>query len=255
MIIEWTNELFGLLLLGAFHGINPGMGWLFAVGLGLQEQKRAAVWRSLAPLAVGHALAVAAAVLLILLVGRVLDADMIKWAVAAVLLLFGVFRLARRSHPRYGGMQVGPRDLVVWSFLMASAHGAGLMVLPFVIATAPLAEHSQATPARQDVQVEAAGHTAHEHNTMADASAIEALSLAGGHHHHAAPAGNVLPPEPLAGMLVTLVHTLGYLLITGVVAMVVYEKLGLGLLGKAWINLDLVWPVALILTAVFTLLV
>lgn len=119
--------------LGAWHGINPGMGWLFAVALGLQEGRGRAVWRALPPLALGHALAVGQAVLVGLLLGLVIPVLFLKWFVAAVLLAFGLFKLVRSRHPRFGGMQVGMGGLTLWSMLMASAHGAGLMVVPFVI--------------------------------------------------------------------------------------------------------------------------
>lgn len=189
-----------LLLLGAAHGINPGMGWLFAVALGLQQQDRRAVWRALLPLAAGHALAIGAVVALAALLGVMLPPAQIRWVVAAGLLALGIFHLARHRHLRWGGMRVGARDLTIWSFLMASAHGAGLMVLPVVL-----------------------GANAHA-----------------GHGAHG------------AGLLASGVHALGYLLTTGLVAVVVYEKLGLRLLRSAWLNVDLVWSVALVITAVLT---
>jgi hypothetical protein len=126
-----------IVLLGVWHGINPGMGWLFAVALGLQERRGTAVWRALPPLALGHGLAIAAMLLLAALVGLVVPAQVLKWLVVFVLLGFGVYRLVCHRHPRFGGMRVGAWDLTVWSFLMASAHGAGLMVLPFVLAMEP----------------------------------------------------------------------------------------------------------------------
>src|SRR3970282_1093788 len=92
-----------LLLLGAFHGINPGMGWLFAVARGLQEGRRLEVWRALLPLATGPTLGL------------------------------GARRLIRHRHPRLGGMRVGMAGLTSWSFLMATAHGAGLMVVPVLL--------------------------------------------------------------------------------------------------------------------------
>jgi hypothetical protein len=119
--------------LGAWHGINPGMGWLFAVALGIQEGRGRAVWRALPPLALGHALAVGQTLLVGLLLGLVIPVELLKWLVAAALLGFGIFKLVRSRHPSYGGMQVGMGGLTLWSMLMASAHGAGLMVLPFVI--------------------------------------------------------------------------------------------------------------------------
>lgn len=126
-----------LLLLGAVHGLNPGMGWLFAVALGLQERSRKAVWGALLPLAAGHALAIALAVGIAAAVGLVLPLGGIKWLVAATLLLLGIVRLRRHRHPRGMGMRVSHRDLTIWSFLMATAHGAGLMALPFVLAMEP----------------------------------------------------------------------------------------------------------------------
>jgi hypothetical protein len=122
-----------LFLLGAYHGINPGMGWLFAVALGMQESSGRAVVRALVPIACGHAIAIAFVIVVARLVQFVLPLDYVKIAVAAALVGLGLYRLVRSRHFAWGGMRVGFRDLAVWSFLMASAHGAGLMVLPVVI--------------------------------------------------------------------------------------------------------------------------
>ena len=206
-----------LLLLGAVHGINPGMGWLFAVARGLQEGRSSAVWRTLPPLALGHAIAIGVMVTVAAAVGLVLPSDVLRWVVAAVLLGFGLSRLLRARHPRYGGMQVGFKDLTIWSFLMATAHGAGLMVLPLVMTRGPNA-------------LWAAGTVQH-----------------GAHAAHAGVAGG-----DLGGLLAVLAHTAGYLVVTGFVAAVVYRKLGLRLLRTAWVNLDLVWSGALIVTAIAT---
>lgn len=199
----------GLLALGAFHGANPGMGWLFAVALGMQERRRNAVYRAMLPLALGHALAIAAAIAVAMTVGAVLPLRMIQWCVAGVLLALGVARCRRHRHLRWVGMQVSSRDLTVWSFLMASAHGAGLMVLPLV------------------------------------------LGGAGGAHCvvHGVDAGT------WPAVSATLIHSAGYLSVSGVMALVVFEKLGVGLLRKAWINLDLVWAIALMMTGIATVLV
>jgi hypothetical protein len=206
--ISWP----AFLLLGAGHGINPGMGWLFAVALGLQERDGRAVWRALPPLALGHAIAIVVVVAVAFAVGLVLPPATMRWIVAAALVGFGLLRLRRTRHPRYGGMRAGTRELTIWSFLMATAHGAGLMVVPFL-----------------------AGSSAE----------------AGGHAHHGTPAatGDWLP-----GLLATAVHTAGYLLVTGVVAVLVYRRFGLRLLRTAWINLDVVWSVSLVGTGLLTLL-
>ena len=133
-----------LFLLGAYHGINPGMGWLFAVARGMQEHRTRAVAWSLPPIALGHALAIGVVVLIARLAQVALPMLYVRIGVAAMLVGLGVYRLIRSRHFRWGGMQVGFRDLTIWSFLMASAHGAGLMVLPIVLAgplTGPHAHH------------------------------------------------------------------------------------------------------------------
>ena len=210
--------------LGAVHGVNPGMGWLFAVALGLQAGRARAVWRALLPLAAGHALAIGAAVLAAIAVGQAVPADALRWIVGAALVTLGGVRLVRHRHPRYGGMQVGFRELTTWSFLMASAHGAGLMVLPVLAGVAsdraPTASH---------------GHAAH----LLAAGLVPVPSL----------------PAPVAlGLWATALHTAGYLLVTGLIAVVVYRKLGLRLLRTMWINLDLIWGVALVGTGVVAVL-
>lgn len=120
-----------LLLLGIFHGINPGMGWLFAVGLGLQEQRRAAVWAALLPLALGHALAIGVTLLIVGIIGIVIPIEILKWVVVVVLVMFGTYKLYRNRHPRYGGMQVQLRSahrLVVPDGLRAWRRVNGLAV-------------------------------------------------------------------------------------------------------------------------------
>src|SRR5579862_9602189 len=130
-----------LFLLGAYHGINPGMGWLFAVARGMQEHATNAVTRALIPITLGHALSIGVVVALAGLIQIVLPLGYVQLVVAFALIGLGVFRILRRKHFAWGGMQVGFRDLTVWSFLMASAHGAGLMVLPVVFATPMPAGH------------------------------------------------------------------------------------------------------------------
>jgi hypothetical protein len=133
-----------LFLLGAYHGINPGMGWLFAVARGMQEHRARAVAWSLPPIALGHALSIGAVVLIAGLAQLVLPQVYIRVGVAVALVGLGVYKLMRSRHFRWGGMQVGFRELTIWSFLMASAHGAGLMVLPVVLA-GPHAHHHAAS--------------------------------------------------------------------------------------------------------------
>jgi hypothetical protein len=209
-IVSWA----ALLALGAGHGINPAMGWLFAVALGLQRQSRGAVWAALGPLAVGHALAIAAAIVTAGVIGLIVPLETLKWGTAALLVGLGVLRLVRSRHISFGGMQVDARELVIWSFLMASAHGAGLMVLPLVLGD---------------------------------------LAVAG--HPHQVAAASVLGGSGMewSGVWAALVHTVGYLLVTGVIAVIVYERVGLRFLRRAWVNLDLVWAVALVVTGIATI--
>ena len=148
-----STALWMMLLLGAYHGINPGMGWLFAVALGMQEQKGSAVVRSLVPIAFGHALAIGSVVLAAAVLGMTLPLAAIRYSVAAILIGLGIYSLVRHQHPRWVRMQVGFRDLTVWSFLTASAHGAGLMVVPVLLrsntveAQGQMAGHSHMVPA------------------------------------------------------------------------------------------------------------
>ena len=133
-----------LFLLGAYHGINPGMGWLFAVARGMQEHCTRAVAGSLPPIALGHALSIGLVVMLGRLAQVALPLTYVRIGVAAALVGLGVYKLIRSRHFRWGGMQVGFRELTIWSFLMASAHGAGLMVLPVVLAGSHAHHHAAA---------------------------------------------------------------------------------------------------------------
>ena len=198
------------------------MGWLFAVGLGLQEQKRIAVLRALPPIALGHALSIGIIIAAVLLARVTVPPFALKIAAAAILFAFGLYRLFRSRHPNWVGMRVGFGDLTLWSFVMASAHGAGLMLIPLFLKSAPqtLAPHT--------------GPMAlHTHSTCG-------LGFA-----------NFNTPSLLASSVA--VHTLGYLLVTGVVAMLVYEKFGVGMLRRAWFNVDLFWMLALTATGLFIL--
>ena len=208
-----------LLGLGAFHGINPGMGWLFAVALGLQERQRSAVWRALPPIAVGHALSVGLIVALVALLHASISSETLRWLAALTLVTFGLYRLVRARHPRWVGMRVGFGDLTLWSFLMASAHGAGLMLVPVFLGSG-----QQASAHHTDTV-----HAHSDHGTDLD-----------------------LLNSPWLATLAVLVHTLGHLLVAGLVAFVVYEKLGVRILQRAWFNFDLAWAVALIVSGLVT---
>jgi len=124
---------FALVGLGVFHGANPAMGWLFAVALGLHRRSRAVVLASLVPIALGHALAVALVALTVLALGRVVDQPVVRIASGVVLIGWAVYhQLYGARHRVRVGMRTGMAGLALWSFLMASAHGAGLMLVPIL---------------------------------------------------------------------------------------------------------------------------
>ena len=218
--MTWPWSFLVFAALGAYHGINPGMGWLFAVALGLQAKRRKAVLQALPPIALGHAASVAGVVSLAAVTQVILPHAMMRGLAAALVLGFGLLRLLRARHPRWVGMRVGARDLAAWSFIMSSAHGAGLMLVPVLL---------QCNPSRGP------GGQLHR---VAATSLVTSFPRIG---------------EP--GFLIAAVgiHTVSLLLVAGVAAVIVYEKLGLSLLRTAWVNLDLVWSVALLGAGIATL--
>lgn len=207
-----------LALLGAFHGLNPAMGWLFALAIGLQEHRRSAVVGALVPIALGHAASIAVALLLLRFLQLFFPMSSLKWGVAPILLSLGSYRLFRASHPREAGMRVKGKDLFIWSFLMASAHGAGLMLLPILMAR-PM--------------------TGMTHNMPGGMPATSPLLT------------------PIGVGLAVAIHTLSMLAVAGVLALLffaAYEKSGLNLLRHAWLNLDLLWAIALLVAGFAVLL-
>ena len=120
--------------LGAFHGLNPGMGWLFAVALGLHRKSRSVLLLSLAPIALGHAAAAAVVLGTVMAVGRSLEHAALSAGAGLLLLSWAAWHAfyGHRQRVRIG-MQTGLVGLAAWSFLMASAHGAGLMLVPILL--------------------------------------------------------------------------------------------------------------------------
>src|SRR5215208_4069408 len=204
-----------LAALGAFHGVNPAMGWLFAVSLGLQERRLRAVIAALGPIALGHALAIALAGLAVGALGLVVPQRALLALGGATLLAFAAYKVITRfRHPRWVGMRVSSRQLVLWSFLMASAHGAGLMLVPVLVGL------------RGDGVPSALAHAEHL-----------------GHVGHQMPGGTdaLLPTLAAVGL-----HSAAMLAVAGVLAVVVYQKLGVEVLRRAWVNLDFIWVGTLI---------
>jgi hypothetical protein len=195
-----------LVLLGAYHGVNPGMGWLFAVARGLQEKSRRAVIGSLLPIAIGHEASIVVVVVAVSFTEQIVPPFFVRLLAALVLVSFGLYKLARpRSHPGGFGMRVGFTGLMGWSFLMSSAHGAGLMLAPVLLG----------------LPVYAAYHSLNELSLQAAAAAS--------------------------------LHVAAMLLVMGVVALVVYEKVGVGILRRGWFNLDLAWSLVLVASGAVTL--
>src|SRR5687767_12526987 len=194
-------------LLGAYHGLNPAMGWLFAVALGMQDRDRRSVLRALPPIAAGHELSLVLVAVAVLGLGLITDTSALHLAAGVALIAFGIFRFVRpRAHPRWTTMRVNRRELAWWSFLMSSAHGAGLMVAPVLIGAGAARGHND--------------------------------ELAGD-----------LPQ--LAALLV--VHVGAMLAVMAAVALLVYEKLGVSVLRRAWLNTDHAWAAAFVAAGALTL--
>lgn len=187
--------------LGAFHGVNPAMGWLFAVALGMHRQNRAALFQALPAIAFGHALSIMSIAGLVLLTGIVISQRLVLFGAGLLLIGWSVhhYFFGHRHRVRIG-LQTGLAGLLLWSFLMATAHGAGLMVLPALmplcLAASPLKE------------------------ITAQGSVVTVLAAVG-------------------------LHSGAMLAVTGLVAVSIYDWIGLEILRKAWINLDVIWTIAL----------
>ncbi len=202
------------------------MGWLFAVALGLQDKSRRAVFAAIPPIALGHALSIGVVIGLLWFAQASLPDEVLRYGAAAILFIFGFYRFVRSRHPKWVGMRVGFRDLTLWSFVMASAHGAGLMLVPIVLAGS---QGSNAASVMGSGHVEHMGHFA-EHQTAAFA-------------------------DPMGWLAAVGVHSTGHLLVVALIALLVYEKLGLALLSRAWLNLDLIWVIALMISGTLILLI
>jgi hypothetical protein len=214
-----------LILLGAYHGLNPAMGWLFAVALGLQEERREAVIKAFGPIALGHAAAVTLVVTAVLAAQIVVPLGELRYVAAGTLILFGLYKLVRNKHPRWVGIRVGFRDLTAWSFIMASAHGAGLMLVPVLL---------ELSGTMHEMEHEA--NEAHEH---------------WGHSVHLF----LTNPAALTDVAAVVVHTLSMFAVMAAIALVVYQKLGLMILKRTWFNVDLLWAGALVGAGVITLVI
>ncbi|MEV4119976.1 hypothetical protein [Micromonospora sp. NPDC049645] len=199
-----------LAALGAFHGLNPAMGWLFAVARGLQERDRWALLRALPPIAAGHLASVAIVAALVTATRSVTASTALAVVGGVLLVAFGLWRLLSERHFRWAGMRLSAAQLTGWSFLMSSAHGAGLMLVPVLVAE----------------------------------------PVPGGHSGHLAAA----PVGALSGLAAAGVHTVAMLGTALVIALLVYQVLGVGVLRRAWFNVDRLWAGVLVAAGLVTLL-
>jgi hypothetical protein len=201
-----------LAALGAYHGLNPAMGWLFAVSRGMQERSRRAVLRSLVPIAIGHEASIGLVAILVIGLSTTTDPRGLRVGAAVLLVAFGIFRFVKpRAHFRWTSMRVSDRELGVWSFLMSTAHGAGLMVAPVLLGLQASSSHG------------------HDDMAMLASGPIDVTAVGVG------------------------VHVLVMLAVMGAVAFFVYERVGLRVLRRAWLNTDQAWAGAFILAGLVTL--
>lgn len=209
---------FTVVALGLFHGLNPAMGWPLAVANGMTARRSSAVFATLLPLGSGHFVAMA-----VVLVPFAWLSLLIQWqrpvriGAGVLVLSFGVYRLMQRRHPR-ALARIRPTQLAWWSFWMATAHGAGLMLLPFMLGlctSAPAAAESNTAANWPDL-----GHAAIM-EYVARSNLVTALAVAG-------------------------VHTLAMIGAGLGMAWLVYRYLGLRVLRSTWLNLDTVWGASLL---------
>ncbi|HET6534432.1 MAG TPA: hypothetical protein VFH03_27940 [Actinoplanes sp.] len=160
--MSWAH-LAALAGLGAFHGLNPAMGWLFAVARGMQDRSRGVLLRSLPPIAAGHLASVAIVAAVVSATRSVVAANVVGIAGGVLRVGYGRWRLLSERHFRWAGMRLSAAQLAGWSFLVSSAHGAGLMLLPVLATT------------------QVAGHTGHLAGAPAATGALTGLAAAGVH--------------------------------------------------------------------------
>jgi len=213
--VDWTPAALWLAVVasGLYHGVNPGMGWPLAVSAGLMERRSRAVAAALWPLTVGHLLAVLVVILPFSLLVALVQWQLQARVGASLLVIgFGVFRLVNRRHPRVLA-RIRPTQLGLWSFAVAIAHGAGLMLVPIYLGLCRAADLDR-------------GHEA---------------------------AGALIDNDLGMAALVAVVHSGAMIAAGGVLAWLVYRYLGLRFVARSWFNLDATWAVSLILVGAVSL--
>jgi hypothetical protein len=179
--------------LGIYHGVNPSMGWLFAVALGLHRGRRSVLVQSLIPLAIGHILTIAVVAGAVLPLGVIIDRRPLRMVAGGGLILWALYDMTSGSRHRVRiGMQAGFASLLAWSFFMASAHGTGLMLVP----------------------------------------ALVPLCLSG------SGASLTTSGSLINSLLAVSVHSAAAVTVSGIIAILVYDRIGVGCLRRGWINID-----------------
>jgi hypothetical protein len=198
---------------GLYHGVNPGMGWPLAVAAGLMDKSSRALVAALGPLTLGHLLAMLVVILpFSLLVALVYWQRQIQIGASFLVIGFGIFRLVNRRHPR-ALARIRPTQLGLWSFAVAIAHGAGLMLVPIYLGLCRVADLN-------------GGHEAASVLVSADLGMAIAVSV---------------------------VHAAAMVAAGGLSAWLVYRYFGLKFVSRSWFNLDATWAVSLLLVGSLSL--
>jgi hypothetical protein len=221
-----TDRLAAVAAMGAFHGLNPAMGWLFAVAIGLQARSIRALLRALPPIALGHALSIGVVAAVVAVTDSVAASRAVAIGGGLAMAGFGFWRMFSKRHMRWAGMRLNARQLTAWSFLMSSVDGAGLMLLPLLVADAGAAGGMASMPGMRAMPGMA---PAPDHATVVFSTLTRAAS-------------------------VTLVHTLAMITVAALVAVLVYRVVGLRVLRTAWLNVGPLWACCLVGAGVMTML-
>ncbi|QVQ50732.1 cell wall anchor protein [Spiractinospora alimapuensis] len=223
-----AGQVWALVGLGLFHGVNPAMGWMLAVSRGLQERSRRALLLAVSPIAAGHAASVVLFALAITMTGSVLASRWFTVILGVVVVGAGAWLLISRGHHQWHGLRPSTSHLAGWSFLMASMHGAGLMMVPVLAGDLP-----------QGRGVPGGGH---------DHAAASAAPLV------AAPeTGPDLADATVLGLVATGVHTAAMFFAVAVVALVVYDFFGVHALRWKGVTMDRVWAFTLVVSGLFVI--
>ena len=214
MAALWWAVIFS----GAYHGLNPGMGWPLAVSAALMERKSTAMPKALLLLTTGHLLAMIAILLPFSLMIWLVEKEYeIRLVASFIVIGMGIYLLINSKHPRYLA-RIHPAKLGLWSFLSAIAHGAALMLVPIYLGICQISEDT--------ISIEDSGHLAVQ---------------------------NLMSNDLLTALGVSLLHTISMGLSGALLAVFVYFWLGLKFISKAWFNLDKIWASSLILVGAFGL--